>query len=293
MRITPTNQGLGARVEDIDLRQPLSPEDFRTILRALGQYGVLCFPNQDLTPTQLSNYGRNFGELEVNVANLFHAEGHPEVMHLSNMKDANGKPIGLSDAGQGWHTDMSYSKDISIGNVLNCKHAPVKDGVTLGNTQFLNMYAAYDDLPAEVKQRLEGKQALHDFEKFWDMMRQRPGSIRGPLTPEQRAKKPPVWHPIFKTHPVSGRRLLYCNPGYAVRIEGMEKAESDAMLEYLFRHQSQQKYLYAHSWKVNDALMWDNICTTHNAVADYGPETPRFMLRVQVMASLDYAALAA
>ena len=293
MRITPNNAGVGARVEEIDLATPLSPEDFRTLLRALGQYGVLCFPGQDLDADKLADYASRFGTLEVNVANLFHAPGHPEIMILSNMRDADGKPIGLSDAGQGWHTDMSYSKDISIGNVLHAKRIPRRNGRPIGDTQFRNMHAAYDDLPAEVKQRLEGRTAIHDFEKFWDMMRIRPGSIRGPLTPEQRAKKPPVSQPIFRVHPITGRRVLYCNSGYAMRIEGMDPVESDAMLDYLFRHQAQEKYLYSHSWTEGDVLMWDNIGTVHNAVADYGPDEHRYILRAQVMASLDYAALAA
>jgi taurine dioxygenase len=294
MRITPNNAGLGARVEGIDLRRPLDDAAFRTLLRALGAHGVLCFPGQDLEPAQLAAFGRRFGELEVNVAaGGFHAPGHPEVMILSNIRDESGKPIGLGDAGQGWHTDMSYSKEIALANVLHAKRVPVRDGRPLGDTQFRNMHAAYDDLPAEVKERLEGKVAIHDFAKFWDMARQRPGSIRGPLTPEQRAKKPPVPQPIFRLHPITGRRVLYCNVGYAVRIEGLDPVESEAMLEFLFRHQAQEKYLYSHRWTEGDVLMWDNIGTIHNAVADYGPDEPRLIHRVQVMASLDYGALAA
>ncbi|MFZ4407869.1 MAG: TauD/TfdA dioxygenase family protein [Paracraurococcus sp.] len=293
MRITPNNAGLGARVEGIDLAQPLDDADFRTVLRALGQYGVLCFPGQDLEAAHLSAFGGRFGELEVNVANLFHAPGHPEVMVLSNERDAAGKPVGLSDAGQGWHTDMSYSHDIALANALHAKRVPLRDGRPLGDTQFRNMHAAYDDLPAEVVQRLEGRVAVHDFSKFWDVMRTRPGSIRNALTPEQRAKKPPVPQPIFRVHPITGRRVLYCNPGYAMLIEGLEPAESDAMLEYLFRHQAQAKYLYSHAWTPGDLLMWDNIGTVHNALANYGPDEPRYILRVQVMATRDYAALAA
>jgi taurine dioxygenase len=293
MRITPNNAGLGARVEGIGLGSPVSPGEFRTMLRALGQYGVLCFPGQDLDADRLSDFAGRFGALEVNVANLFHAPGHPEIMILSNMRDDAGKPVGLSDAGQGWHTDMSYSTDIALANVLHAKAVPVKDGRPLGDTQFRNMHAAYADLPAEVKQRLEGRVAIHDFDKFWEMMRIRPGSLRQKLTPEQRAKKPPVPQPIFRIHPVTGRRVLYCNPGYAMRIEGLEPAESEAMLGFLFAHQAQEKYLYSHAWTPGDVLMWDNIGTVHNAVADYGPETPRYILRAQVMATLDYGALAA
>jgi taurine dioxygenase len=293
MRITPNNAGLGARVEGIDLTQPLSPPDYRTVLRALGQYGVLCFPGQDMAAPHLADFGRRFGELEVNVANLFYAPGLPEVMILSNMRDAEGKPAGLNDAGQGWHTDMSYSTEIALANALHAKTVPMRDGRPLGDTQFRNMHAAYDDLPAEVVARLEGRIAIHDFEKFWDVMRTRPGSIRKALTPEQRAKKPPVRQPIFRIHPITGRRVLYCNPGYAMWIEGLERSESDALLEYLFRHQAQEKYLYSHGWAPGDLLMWDNIGTVHNAVADYTPEEHRYILRVQVMATLDYAALAA
>ncbi|SDE41190.1 TauD/TfdA dioxygenase family protein [Belnapia rosea] len=293
MNITPNNAGLGARIEGIDLARPLSAEDYRTVLRALGHYGVLCFPRQDLDAPQLSAFGSRFGELEVNVANLFHAPGHPEVMILSNQKDAEGKPVGLNDAGQGWHTDMSYSTEIALANALHAKQVPQRNGKPLGDTQFRNMHAAYDDLPAEVVERLEGRVAVHDFEKFWDMVRQRPGSIRGPLTAAQKAKKPPVRQPIFRIHPVTGRRVLYCNPGYAMWIEGLERSESDALLEYLFLHQSQPQYLYSHAWTPGDLLMWDNIGTTHNAVADYAADEPRFILRVQVMATLDYAALAA
>src|SRR5919205_1882480 len=217
MQITQNREGVGARVEGIDLSRSLSQADFRTILRALGERGVLSFPGQDLTAAQLSAFGSRFGQLEHNVANAFHAPGHPEVMILSNMKE-DGKPVGLNDAGQGWHTDMSYSKEIALANVLHAKRVPVRDGKPLGDTQFRNMHAAYDDLPAEVVQRLEGRVAIHDFGKFWEVMRIRPGSIRGPLTPEQRAKKPPVAQPVFRIHPVTGRRVLYCNPGYAMRI---------------------------------------------------------------------------
>ena len=293
MQITPNNAGLGARITGVDLGQALPAEGFRTLLRALGAHGVLCFPGQDLDAPQLASFARLFGELEVNVANLFHAPGLPEIMILSNLRDAAGKPVGLSDAGQGWHTDMSYSHEIALANVLHAKQVPEKDGRPLGATQFRNMHAAYADLPAEVVERLAGRVAVHDFEKFWEVMRRRPGSTRRQLTPEQRAKKPPVPQPIFRTHPITGRRVLYCNPGYAMHIEGLDAAESTAMLEFLFLHQAQPKYLYSHAWTPGDVLMWDNIGTVHNACADYGEDTPRFILRAQVMASGDYAALAA
>jgi taurine dioxygenase len=155
------------------------------------------------------------------------------------------------------------------------------------------MRAAYEDLPDSIKARLEGRTATHDFAKFWDMMRARAGSQRSPLTAQQRARKPPVSQPIFRTHPITGRTVLYCNPGYAVRIDGMDVAESDELLDFLFAHQAQEKYFHAHQWSEGDVLMWDNIGTVHNAVADYRADEPRLMRRIQIMATKDYARLAA
>jgi len=292
MRITASGKTLGATIDDIDLSQPVADAEFKRILRALGEFGVLCFPAQRLKSDALARFGALFGELEINVANQFHEPDHPEVMILSN-RTRDGKPVGLGDAGQGWHTDMSYSREIALANVLHAVKVPMRDGRPLGDTQFRNMHAAYADLPAEIKTRLKGRTATHDFAKFWDMMRARPGSKRAALTAEQRAKKPPVSQPIFRTHPITGRTVLYCNPGYATRIDGMPEAESDELLQYLFKHQEQEKYFHAHKWAEGDVLMWDNIGTVHNAVADYRPDEPRYMRRVQVMATRDYARLAA
>jgi taurine dioxygenase len=292
MKIQAGGKTLGAQIDDIDLSQPISDEHFRQILRALGEYGVLCFPRQKLETDAFARFGRTFGDLEINVANQYHEPGFPEVMVLSNMT-RDGKPIGFGDAGQGWHTDMSYSKDIALANVLHAIKVPMRDGRPLGDTQFRNMRAAYEDLPAEIKRLLEGRTATHDFAKFWDMMRARRGSQRAPLTAKQRAKKPPVSQPIFRKHPITGRTVLYCNPGYAMCIDGMAEAESVRLLDFLFEHQAQEKFFYAHTWTEGDVLMWDNVGTVHNAVADYGADQPRYMRRVQVMATKDYARLAA
>jgi taurine dioxygenase len=292
MQITPGGETLGARITGIDLGQKLSDTDFRSLLRALGAHGVLCFPDQTFDVPEFAAFGRRFGDLEINVANLYYEPGEPEVMILSNMQ-RDGKPLGLNDAGQGWHTDMSYSRDIALANVLHCQQAPRRNGKVLGETQFRNMHAAYDDLPDALKHKLEGRTATHDFVKFWDEMRKRPGSRRRPLTPEQRAKKPPVSQPLFRRHPITGRFVLYANPGYTMEIDGMDPHESGEILDFLFRHQERADYLHAHHWTEGDVLMWDNIGTVHNAVADYTADEPRYMRRVQVMATLDYPALVA
>ncbi|MEA2776291.1 MAG: taurine dioxygenase [Acetobacteraceae bacterium] len=291
MDIIPSGQTLGARITDIDLARPVASGDFRLILRALGEHGVLCFPNQTIVTSAFAAFARRFGDLEVNVANLYHESDFPEVMILSNMMSAEGKPLGLNDAGQGWHTDMSYSSEIALANILHAQRVPMRNGKSVGETQFRNMHTAYDELPDIYKHKLEGRTATHDFEKFWEVMRQRPGSRRLKLTEEHMKRKTPVSQPVFRVHPLTGRKVLYANPGYTMWIDGMERDESDAIVEYLFRHQERADFLYAHHWSVGDILIWDNIGTVHNAVADYLPDEPRYMRRVQVMATLDYQRL--
>jgi taurine dioxygenase len=284
MNIVPTGQMLGARVEGLDLAQPRGAETFNALEQALGRHGVLCYPRQTLTSLQLKAFAERFGTLEVNVANVYQEPGLPEVMILSNKLDADGKPLGLADAGQDWHTDMSYSRMIAFTNILYGLEIPHRDGEPLGNTEFCNMQAAYEDLPADLKARLAGMSITHDFAKFWDKMRLTPGSMRKPLSEAQRAAKPPVSHPVFLTHPITGRKVLYANPGYAMRINELPADESARILEFLFAHQLQQKYQYKHRWQVGDVLMWDNIGTLHNAVPDYQPHEHRYIKRCQVMA---------
>ena len=154
------------------------------------------------------------------------------------------------------------------GRVLYGIKIPRRNGQPLGCTEFSNMRAAYNDLPDELKRKIEGRTATHDFNKFWEAMRREKGSKRPPLTPEQRAKKPPVSQPMVLEHPITGEQVLYANPGYTMHIDGIDKAASDEILAFLFKHQLQEKYRYKHMWTENDVLMWDNFGTIHNAVAD-------------------------
>ena len=289
MQVTPTGLTLGARVSGIDLAQPLSEPQRDQLISLLGRHGVLHFPEQDLTPRHLRDFSAHFGQLEVNVAGAFQEPGMPEVMTLSNIVE-NGKPIGLADAGQDWHTDMSYSRMIAFTNILYGIKIPVRHGVALGCTEFCNMHAAYDELPAELKRRLQGMTATHDFEKFWEMMRREKGSARPPLTAAQRAARPPATHPLFMQHPITGRTVLYCNPGYAMRINELPQAESDEVLAFLFAHQTEPRFKYRFSWEPRTVLMWDNMGTIHNAVADYRPDEHRLIKRCQVAATRFFAA---
>lgn len=283
MKVTGSGETLGATIEGLDLARPLSRENFDSVVGALGRYGVVRFPGQKLTGRQLADFSGRFGELEINVANAFQEPGIPEVMILSNIVE-NGKPIGLADAGQDWHTDMSYSSTIAFANVLYGVRIPRRGGEPLGATEFSNMHAAYDGLPAEMKRDLEGMTVLHDFGKFWEMMRDR-GSPRPPLTEAQRRAKPPVSHPVFLIHPITGRRVLYANPGYSVRINELPAEESERTLAFLFEHQLKPEYRYAFRWQEGDVLMWEDMGTIHNAVADYGPDEHRLVKRCQVMAT--------
>ena len=283
MKLVPNGRTLGATVEGADLARPLDAAGFAAILRGLGAHGVLCFPRQTITAAALRDFSARFGGLQVSLTGQHTEPGVPEVMLLSNVK-VDGKPIGLADAGQDWHTDMSYNDLIGFSNVLYGVRIPHRDGKPLGNTVFANMHAAWADLPHEMQARLDGMTATHDFNKFWEWMRSRPGSTRPPLTPEQRAKRPPAVHPVAMTHPITGRKVLYCNPGYAIRINELAEAESDTLLDELFTHQLQPKYQYAHVWTVGDVLMWDHIGTLHNALPDYRPDEERLIQRCQVMA---------
>jgi taurine dioxygenase len=284
MKIIPTGRVLGAAIAELDLSRPLEEREVEGVIQALGRYGVVRFARQSLTARQQKDFAARFGELEINVAGAYQEPGIPEVMILSNIVQ-DGRPIGMADAGQDWHTDMSYSSMIAFANVLYALEVPQRNGRPLGATEFSSMHAAYDALPSEIKHKLEGMTVLHDFNKFWEMMRREKGSRRPPLTEAQRKAKPPVSHPVFLTHPITGRKVLYANPGYSIRINQLPERESDETLRYLFEHQLRPEYRYRHDWTKGDVLMWENFGTIHNAIADYGPDEHRLVRRCQVMAT--------
>ena len=285
LTIEPTGAVLGAVVRGVDLAQPLADDDFARILLALGRHGVLRFPNQHLELADLKCFSERFGEIQ-GPATRDRDPGNPfpEIDILSNLKE-NGEYIGSPDAGQDWHTDMTYRETPGFVNVLHGLRIPRRDGKTLGGTEFSNMHAAYDALPDEIKTRLNGKTATHNIEKFWENMRQNHGSQRPPMTDEQRRRRPPVTHPVFLTHPITGQEVLYCNPGFAERINELPERESEEMLEYLFEHQLQPQFRWTNTWTENDLLIWDHLGTLHRAIADYRPDEIRLIRRCQVMAT--------
>src|SRR5437870_6429261 len=258
LTIEPTGAVLGAVVRGVDLARSLGEEDFARILLALGRHGVLRFPDQHLELADLKRFSERFGKIQGGGVprQPDQAREFPEIDILSNLKEG-GKYIGAPDAGQDWHTDMTYRETPGFVNVLYGIRIPRRDGKPLGGTEFANMHAAYDGLPDDIKTRLAGMTATHDIEKFWENMRQNHGSQRPPMTDEQRRRRPPVVHPVFLTHPITGRQVLYCNPGFVVRINELPQRESDEMLEYLFEHQLQPQFRWTNQWSENDLLVWD------------------------------------
>ena len=274
---------LGARVTGVDLAQALSDADFAAVLRALGRYGVLCFPDQPIDAAALRRFSARFGELQVISSVKGRTEpGMPEVSILSNIV-ADGRLIGIPDAGQDWHTDMTYNRVVGFVNVLVAEQVPVRNGRVLGATEFANTQAAHEELPQSIKARLAHATATHDWNNFHELMRSK-GSKRPALTDEQLRERPPVSHPVFLTHPITGRKVIYVNPGFTVKINELESAESRETLDYLFDHVLQARYRYVHQWSVGDVLVWDHIGTWHYAVPDYAPHEHRLMKRCQVLA---------
>jgi len=285
LTIEPTGAVLGATVRGVDLAQSLDERDMGRILLALGRHGVLRFPDQHLDLASLKRFSEFFGEIQGNpIRDADPMREYPEIGILSNLTE-DGKYIGSPDAGQDWHTDMTYREVPGFVNVLYGIRIPHRDGKPLGGTEFSNMHLAYGDLPSEIKSRLAQMTATHNFEKFWEHMRRNHDSERPAMTDEQRRRRPPVIHPVFLTHPITGRKVLYCNPGYAVRINELPERESDEMLEFLFAHQLQMKFRYTHVWTENDLLLWDHLGTIHRAIADYRPDEIRLIRRCQVMAT--------
>jgi taurine dioxygenase len=282
MKVTRLGHHIGARIDGVDLRR-LDDALFAAVERAFHEHGVIAISEQRLDEAGLIAFSRRFGELELNVASSFHHPDYPYINILSNKRRADGTPMGSPDAGQGWHTDMSYNAVPARASILYALEVPMRDGAPLGDTLFAGMGAAWDALDPALRARLEGLQAVHHFAKFYDYMIAEKGSPRPPLTVAQKASKPPVVHPMAVRHPYTGRTCLYCDPGYTIRVLGLAEAESAALLRQLFAVQTRDEFLYRHKWRVGDVLIWDNIATIHMATGGYTDAEHRLMHRTQVL----------
>ncbi len=268
---------LGAEIVGLDLSRALDDTTFARVNDAfLASEGVLVFRDQRIGPEQHIAFSRRFGPLMIHVLRQYLLPGHPEILIVSNVIE-NGKPVGLGDAGRYWHSDLSYVAQPSLGSLLHAQELPAEGG----DTSFVNMYAAYEALPDDVKRRIDGRRAVHAYGNIYDRLTEQGSGWRPPLTEAQRAEVKEVDHPIVRTHPETGRKALFVNEGFTARILGLSAEESRDLLAFLFAHSTEERFRYRHRWRDFDLVFWDNRCAIHLA---HGcpPEMRRHMHRTTV-----------
>jgi taurine dioxygenase len=279
-----------AEIGGVDLSRPLDDDTFAQVAQAFFDQEVVVFRNQRLTPAQQIAFTRRFGPLEAHVRKESRLADHDEIFVLSNKLDADGKAIGAQDAGRYWHSDLSYKREPSMLSALYAVEVPVKDGIALGNTYFASTTAAYEALSDEMKQRVQRLRNVHSYREYRlkNYAAQQEDMRRGIRTvqehapsPEQLASVPDTEMNVVRVHPVTKRKGLFVNEGHTSHLSGMARAESDALLEQLYAHITQPEFVYCHSWREGDLLMWDNIAVQHKATFDYDP-LPRLMYRTTV-----------
>jgi alpha-ketoglutarate-dependent taurine dioxygenase len=271
--IQPVGYACGARVTGIDVSKPLSAADLEAINQAWARHLVLVLPGQTLDPLSLVGFTRNFGELDDYATQPFNR--HPEIneVFVLTNKYTNGKPSKTYNAGQNWHTDLSYTLRPAKGTSVYCMEKPSVGG----DTMFANMYMAYDTLSPKMKEFLDGLEAVHDASLIEGLDK------RGPeVANEFRRLNPPVVHPAVRVHPDTGRKALYVNERVRTFL-GLSEAESKPIVKFLCDHSVQPKFVYRHYWSVGDLVMWDNRCMVHLAVGDYDPSEIRHMIRTSGM----------
>lgn len=265
---------LGAEIVGLDLRKKLAPADAQMVLQAWYDHQVIVFRDQDLTPQQLVGFTAQLGEQGVprmpsQAVRDIIPDLPPEVMIVSNVR-IDGKPLGLPHDGEMWfHSDMCYVEIPHTATMLYAVELPS----TGGNTMFANMYAAYDNLRPEIRKRLDGKKALqvHDYKRT-----ERPGQNLDLTQVGNYA------HPVFITHPETGKKAVYVNRLMTARIEGLDSAESDALLEELFSVAEDRAIVYEHVWRPGDLVIWDNRCITH-ARTDFPGNERRLLQRTTLV----------
>ena len=271
--VAPLTPTIGAEIGGIDLSRPLDPQTRDALRALLLEWKVLFFRDQDITTEEHLAFARNFGTLEVHPF-APHKPGFPEVMAITHDRDNKGRE-------NTWHSDVTWRIEPSLGSVLRALEIPPIGGDTL----FSDMYAAYDGLTDAVKEKIEGKQALHDFAHFRRGMRKR-GVSEEQIEAFNR-QYPSVEHPIVRTHPETKRKALYVNAGFTQYIVGMEREESDALLKHLYAQAAIPEYQCRFRWLTNSIAFWDNRASQHYAVSDYWPQIRR-MERVTIVGDRPY-----
>ncbi|MBO9354319.1 TauD/TfdA family dioxygenase [Bordetella petrii] len=279
--IRPLPGGIGAEIVGIDLGRPLADGDFGRVQRAHLDHHVVVFRDQRITPRQHIDFSRRFGKLMIHVLHQFHLPGHPEILIVSNIVE-DGKPVGLGDAGQYWHSDISYKPLPSLGSLLHAQELPAEGGDTL----FADMHRAHDTLPAHLRDAIQGRRAVHSYLAKYGQM-QKEGNWRPNLSAAQLAQVQEVVHPVVRTHPETGRRALFVSEGFTTRIEGLPADESRQVLDELFAHSIRPEHIYRHAWRERDLVFWDNRSLIHLA-AGCPPNLRRKLYRTTIEGDLPY-----
>jgi len=258
--VRPLSPVLGAEVIGLDLSRPLPEADFLRVRRAFEEHSVLVFRDQErLTPEDHVSFSRRFGPLEIHVHERYLLRGHPEILIVSNVFE-NGKPIGLGDAGRYWHSDLSYMAEPSLGSMLHAKELPAEGGDTL----FIGMHAAYEALDERMQARLRPLECEHSYAARNNKQGEA-NPYRPQLDASQAARVPPVRHPVVRVHPATRRPALFVSEGFTTRIFDLAEEESRELLAFLFRHMTEERFIYRHRWQPHDLVFWDNRATTHLA----------------------------
>ena len=274
--IVPSGAALGADIFGVDLMADLDAESFRKIENAFHEHSVICLRGQALAEERLIAFARRFGAVEIIFLTHYAHPAFPEIMLVSNIQE-NGRNIGHADAGRVWHTDMSYTATPPRATLLYAIEVPEEGGRVLGDTLFGSAVAAYNDLPDDMKRRLEGLRAVHRVSG----RRKRTGT--GKEDNSLRDQQPDVIHPVIRTHPVTGRKAIYVSEGECVGILGMKEEEALPLLADLAQRVTRSKYQYRHRWQQGDVLIWDNAAVQHIALRDYEwPRHRRLMHRITV-----------
>jgi len=271
---------LGAEVHGVDMRHPMDAATLKAVSDAWMKHLVLVFPGQHVTDREHIAFTRQFGEPEIfhQTSLSLRSDREKEIFLVSNVDDQDRvmKPSEPSQkqlsSSRMWHTDSSYRPMPSMGSLLH----GIEISRTGGITQFINMYLVYDELPDGLRRQVEGRKARHDF-----AMLSRLTGAPAP-TGKEREAMPPVWHPLVRRHPVTGRKSLYVSSIYNDAIEGMDDGAAQRLIDELSEFSAQPKYMYRHEWEPDDVLMWDNRCTVH-AVTPHDPAERRVMHRTTIV----------
>jgi taurine dioxygenase len=269
---------VGAEISGIDLRN-LSDSDFAAIERAWTDHSMILLRGQKLGDDDLLAFSRRFGALDPppnQERGRISPPGYPDIYVVSNVLDGKGDPIGALGAGEAvWHTDMSYLDTPPDASMLYSLEIPPSGG----NTWFCGMQAACDALPAELLGKIKGRRIKHDGTYNSG------GYLRKGVTPtDDPMAAPGAWHPAVLRHPANGRATLYLGRRRNSYVEGYSREESDAVLEALWTHVTQPRFVYEHIWKLGDLVMWDNRSTMHRR-DPFDGEARRIMHRTQIKGS--------